>query len=318
MHQAPNVRDLAKANFEVLWARASKVALPIAAIGGFISDVLSPLGPFVSTLAILTGGMCVISGVVWFGFKRRQIKRALADGKIDHREYEKIHHVNSWSVAFAFSLVASCTLMLFFGAQKAFASADPDKGVMANVVPQVAMFQKRLLGLEEKTARIDATTQRLETKADEMSKAIARLDEKIDAGGDGAPEREPACAATKDLSPYARVFVGDGVTVEMATLKAANGEGQNDVILRLRGPAAFEAGLDGESRPYRTKAGFYGGTDYVFEANGQENVRFIARTGPEGEYYKVFLKDEKALDVKVDTKRSRQLCPSELAPSGKF
>lgn len=320
MQQKPKIRDLAKQNFNYLWERAAKIIVPIAAIGGFVADVLAPIGPFVSILLGLTATLCVVSAVVWFGFKRRQIRRALADGNIDQSEMARIDEVSNWSVAFAFSFVASIVLMAFFGAQKAFATGeDEGRGALAGAVPQIAQMQAQLLGLKETTERIDATTQRLENKADEMREAISQLDSKIEAikpaaqAPDTMAVNEAECQAPEMLSPYAKVFVGPDILVEMTTLNAKNSEGMNDVLLRMRGPAAFDAGLDGQVTRYGQRPGPNGGVDVIYKNKaGQEPVRMIFRTDHEGDMVRVFLKDDKPYDLKLDAKRSKALCPAEI------
>jgi hypothetical protein len=249
-----------------------------------------------------------------------QIRRAMADGKIDPGEFERIGKVNSWSVAFAFNLVASIVLMIFFGAQKAFASSEnPDRGLLASAVPQIAQLQAQLLNLKETTDRIDATTQRLENKADAMREAITQLDSKIAAikPGEQAPDTmavgQADCAAPRSLSPYAKVFVGPDILVEMATANSKGESGMNDVLLRMRGPAAFDAGLDGQVTRYHQRPGANGGVDVVYRTPaGQEPVRMIFREDHEGEMVRVFLKDDKPYDLKLDAKRSKVLCPAEI------
>lgn len=324
----PKIRVLAKDNLEVLWQRAAKVAVPVAAIGGFTADVLTPLGPFVLGFLVLTSFLCLVTGIVWFGYKRRQITKAKADGVIDDAEFAKIVRVNTWSVAFAFNLCASVVLLLFFGAQKVMASPEenPNLGAFAKLVPAIKQMQAQLLNIQETTQRIEASTSRIEDttmkidqKADQMNEAIAKLDEKVaqivDHSNDGTrAQAEPvvACESPKAVSPYGKVFDGEGITVEMATVVAKNQVGQNDVLLKISGAPAFEAGIDGQVIRYFTKAGYQGGTDFTYKENGQEPVRMIFRTTHEGDSVRVFLKNDQAYDVKVNPKRSKALCPAAL------
>jgi hypothetical protein len=178
--QNPRIVDVAKNNMKTLWDRTARVAVPIGAIGGFCGDVLSPLGPVVAELAILTSVLCLVSGCVWFGIKRRQIRLALSDGHIDDQEYARITTSNAWSVAFAFNLVASLVLLILFGAQKVVASPQPDKGAVAAVFPWVAGLQDKLLGLQKTTDRIEATTGRLEAGNEKILNAISGLSGRLD------------------------------------------------------------------------------------------------------------------------------------------
>ena len=179
-NQNPKVLDVAKDNLKTLWDRTARVAVPIGAVGGFCGDVLSPLGPVVAELAIVTGVLCVISGGVWFGIKRRQIRAALSDGHIDDTEYAAITHSNAWSVAFAFNLVASVVLLILFGAQKVIASPQPDKGAVATVFPWVAALQDKLLGIQKSADRIEATTGRIEAGNEKILQAIGGISARLD------------------------------------------------------------------------------------------------------------------------------------------
>jgi hypothetical protein len=125
---------------------------------------------------------------------------------------------------------------------------------------------------------------------------------------------EPAvpCEPANKVSPYGKVYDGNGVTVEMATFVDKNSAGQNDVLLRIQGAPAFEAGIDGKVIRYFTKPGYGGGTDFTYKENGQEPVRMILRTSHEGDHVRVFLKNDQAFDVKVNPKRSKALCPAAL------
>ena len=349
-----SIAEISKQNMRVLWERSAKVIVPIAAVGGFVSDVLAPLGGIVAALALLTGGFCVLSGVIWFGFKRRQIRRALADGMIDADEYEKIGATNTWSVAFAVNFIAAVVLTAFFGAQKVFAGEEPDRGMMANAFPQLARLQDQLLGLQKTTERIEAQTTRIEkqtariaahaektaenteliqaTTADtsaaaariekqneEMSRTISSLDAKV-AGlqaqpAESAAEANAACPESRELAPYGKVFENADVRVEMATFSATNPEGEHDVLLRIKGAPAFEAGIDGKAIRYLTRRGYGGGLDFKYhDDQGREPTRMIFRRDPasDSEVVRVFLKDGKAHDLKFNAVRSKTMCPSAL------
>jgi hypothetical protein len=308
------VSAIAQKNLSALWERAAKIIIPIAALGGFIGDVLAPIGPFVLGLAILTGSLCLFSGIIWFGYKRRQIRKAKADGVIDDDEFRRIASGNSWSVAFAFNLVASLVLILFFGAQKVFASSNPDRGMFANVIPEIAQLQAQIFNLQEKTEHIAQATDRIEIKTDEMNKAIARIDARVAQIGHDDIPAEPAapCPPAKNLTAYGKVYEGMGITVEMGTFRAKNALGEQDVLLRIQGAPADEAGIDGQVSRYLTKPGFSGGLDFTYNDHGQEPVRMIYRTNSEGEVVRVFLKDGKPFNLQLNAKRTKALCLSEL------
>lgn len=331
--QSPKVMDIARENLTHLWERAAKIVVPLAAVGSFVSDVLSPIAPFVTILLVITSILCMASGIVWFGFKRSEIKSALSDGVIDENEFKSISSVNAWSVAFAFNLVASLILMIFFGAQKVIAQAQPEKtnlGAVASVFPNVVHFQnyvkEELLGIKKTTERIEATTSqikesndRIETKTDEMRVTIENIDKKVqDLSENGLPDAKEEmtsqknCQENQTVSPYGKVYEGIDVVLEMAELTEKNEFGLQNVVMKVKGPAAFEAGIDGKSIKYVTKSGFGGGTDFVYKVGDSEPVRMILRNSSEGELARVFLKDNKAIDLKLNRQKSKKLCPSSL------
>lgn len=167
--QAPKVEDgLSELkNVNSIWERATKVVVPIAVVGGFVSDVLSPLGPFLKYLFIFACGICAVSAVFWFGVKKRQILTALADGKIDQREFETIVASDRWSVGFSFGLVATVVMGVFLAAQQAL--ADSDRGVVADQVEWVGKLQNSLLRIENRTQQMAATLQSIDQRLAEQA-----------------------------------------------------------------------------------------------------------------------------------------------------
>lgn len=316
--QNPKIIDIAKANFQHLWSRAAKIVVPMAAVGGFVGDVLSPIAPFVSVLAALTFTLCCISGIVWFGFKRREIRRALADGEIDLVEAAHIGSVNAWSVAFAFNLVASLVLMIFFGAQKVFAQSSPDRGAIASAVPQVSELQEQILGLKRSTERIEANTEAMRTSLESIDRKVAHLAQAVTTASvdHNLDNSNSACAEApnpqSEFSPYGKVYESADVTAEMAIFRGQNDLGANDVLLKLTGQPALEAGVDGQVIRYRAKPYSGGGVDYVYAEGAKEPVRMILRPDDSGGLVRVFLKDDQAFDLKLNANKSKRFCPDVL------
>lgn len=174
------IADVAKTSARRLWDRAARVAVPIGAIGGFCGDVLSPLGPVVAYLAFGAAMLCVISGTIWYGIKRRQIRFALADGNIDATEYEYITQTSTWPTVFAFTLVASIVLMGFFGAQKVFAGDEPGQGAMAGTFPFIKQFQQQVLKLQQSADSLQKSADRIESGNAEIMKALAQLNQRLE------------------------------------------------------------------------------------------------------------------------------------------
>lgn len=158
-----------------------KIAVPCASVGGFICDVLTPLGNVLVWVLIISLITAAVTGIVWFLIKGRQFKEALADGQIDAREIEKLKKKNPWSVTFAFSTFTSIIVTLFIGLQNA--TGSDLKGVVASQVPAVADFQSRLLGLETKVSNIDrrtidmqASLQKIENKISSDPRVVEKLE----------------------------------------------------------------------------------------------------------------------------------------------
>lgn len=170
------VGRLASEHAKALWKQAAPVATPVASICGFCADVLAPLGPIVLYLALFTGSVCVISGIIWYGVKRRQIIDALADGKITSDEYEHFTLSSSWPTVFAFCFVSSLIMTVFFGAQKVFASDPPGTGILASNFLAVEELQKRLLNIEQGNQRIEKSVEGLHAKLDSLTEKLGQLD----------------------------------------------------------------------------------------------------------------------------------------------
>lgn len=175
-----SISEVARDNLRGLWDRAAKIAVPIGAVGGFAGDVLSPLGPVVAQLAIVFGVLCLISGVIWYGIKRRQISVALRDGHIDENEYHVITASSRWPTVFAFTLIATVVLTLFFGAQKVLASDEPEKGAAASVFPFIARVQEQLLNLQRTADSIKADTGEIKKSLDALTAKLEKLDQGAD------------------------------------------------------------------------------------------------------------------------------------------
>jgi hypothetical protein len=79
-----------------------------------------------------------------------------------------------------------------------------------------------------------------------------------------------------DVSPYGTVLTGDGLTVEMAPLTQVNKDGLHDVLMRIKGAPAVEAGIDGKVLLYTAA---HGGTgiDFQFERDGEMHNRMSSR-----------------------------------------
>ncbi|MBG79292.1 MAG: hypothetical protein CMJ39_01110 [Phycisphaerae bacterium] len=128
----------------------------IGSIGGFIGDVLQPLGPVLLYSAIFSGAAVLI---LWILRKRLS---------------EKFH------LAFGFLMAWLFCSSIFVGVQWMFDSNE--SGMFAEIVPGIASLQDRLglvevsLGqIEDQTNEINATTARIESSVNRVEEGISQL-----------------------------------------------------------------------------------------------------------------------------------------------
>jgi hypothetical protein len=116
-------------------------------------------------------------------------------------------------------------------------------------------------------------------------------------------------ASTKEeVNPYGRFFVGEGVEVEMAEFTEKNKEGLRDVLLKVTGTNAFNAGIDGKTLRYQA---VHGGTGIDYKRDGE--TRMLTRN-PYGNWYSVMevLVDGKTITVQEDVTHSKAVRPLNL------
>jgi tetratricopeptide (TPR) repeat protein len=121
---------------------AGKAAGPIGligAIGGFISDVLAPLGDFAPAVA----GISFLAAIVF--------------GIMTVRESRNNRH-DIWDTAYSGGLFVSICSVLIFSIWSVILGAGPERGYLAENVDPIAQLQGQLLGIEEDIAEIQETT----------------------------------------------------------------------------------------------------------------------------------------------------------------
>ncbi len=153
-------------NYQSLMLRAAKAGGPLSGMVGLAADLGTPVANFTLWLTIGAAGLTVIAGLLWFGGHQRQLRRAMADGKVTQQELEQATEHNVWSVSFAFGLVSTVVLCLFMGAQKL--AAEEDKGVLATLVPALEQVQKSLFKIETDVVEVKETTERIESKTEQV------------------------------------------------------------------------------------------------------------------------------------------------------
>ena len=130
----------------------------IGAIGGFVSDVLAPLGslaPWVAGLSFLIFVGTVIS---YFGMLRRP---GIEAGE---------------SLMPAILVISAGSTIIFAGWSILFANG-PDNGYLAENVEPIAQIQASLLGLEEDVAEIKETTAETAEQVEEIATVQADIQE---------------------------------------------------------------------------------------------------------------------------------------------
>lgn len=117
-----------------------------------------------------------------------------------------------------------------------------------------------------------------------------------------AQETEPV------VNPYGQFLYGDGIEVEVAHLASKNADGLNDVLLKITGRQAFNAGIDGKVLLYQA---VHGGTGIDYKNKGK--TRLIVRNpyGDSWSLMQVFL-NGKTILVYENSNKSKEVRPLHL------
>lgn len=115
-----------------------------------------------------------------------------------------------------------------------------------------------------------------------------------------------AMAETVVVNPYGKYLEGEDVEVEMAQFAGKNADGLYDVLLKMRGAAAFNAGIDGKTIKYRA---VHGGSGVDYQLNGK--TRMMMRQNNGASIFQVFL-DGRTISVNEVKTRSQEVRPLHL------
>jgi len=110
------------------------------------------------------------------------------------------------------------------------------------------------------------------------------------------------------VNPYGKFLEGDGVEVEMAQFATKNKAGLNDVLLKITGANAFNAGIDGKTLKYQA---VHGGTGVDYQFEGKTRMISRPRYGDSWPVFQVFL-DGKTITLNEDKGRSKEIRPLHL------
>jgi len=123
---------------KALTRAAGPVSL-IGAVGGFIGDIIAPLGNFAPWIAGLSLVFAVITLFGFLALRRRQGAEA-------------------WDSPVAGALLASSASTVIFGFWSVIFAVGPDRGYLAENVAPIATVQAQLLNLQEDVTEIKETT----------------------------------------------------------------------------------------------------------------------------------------------------------------
>ncbi len=115
------------------------------------------------------------------------------------------------------------------------------------------------------------------------------------------------------VNPYGKFFTDSNglLSVEMAIKDEKNASGLHDVVLRMRGFYAYEAGIDNQALLYQTRHSS-SGVDYTIQQHGQLLVRMTSRKEwGNWDNFQVNI-DGKNISVKGDAEKSKTVRPMHL------
>lgn len=110
------------------------------------------------------------------------------------------------------------------------------------------------------------------------------------------------------VNPYGSFLQGDGVEVEMAQFATKNKDGLNDILLKITGAKAFNAGIDGKTLKYQA---VHGGTGVDYQYEGKTRMIVRQPYGDSWSVIQVFL-DGKTIDLSEDKPKSKEVNPLHL------
>jgi hypothetical protein len=120
-------------------SRAAAPLSVIGAVGGFIIDIIAPLGNYAPWVALLSLAGALVS-LGWFVIERR---------KRGH---------DAWDTIAAGVMVIFAASTVIFGVWSIIFAVGPQRGYLATNIPPVADFQAQLLGLQHDVTEIKNTT----------------------------------------------------------------------------------------------------------------------------------------------------------------
>ena len=119
----------------------------------------------------------------------------------------------------------------------------------------------------------------------------------------------PSAMAEKVIvNPYGQFLEGDGIEVEMATFASKNADGLYDVLLKITGKHAFNAGIDGKTLKY-TAVNAGGGVNY--KRDGMSVLIMRNPYGSSWQLMEIYL-DGKTISVGSNSQKAKEVQPLHL------
>lgn len=122
-----------------------------------------------------------------------------------------------------------------------------------------------------------------------------------------SPRAAPA-APGPALNPYGKLLVGDGVEVELAQLAQKNKDGGYDLLMKMTGSRAFEAGIDGKTFRYTAVPA---GLGYDHRRADRNWLTLRQLSGGSWSIMETYL-NGKTIKLREDAERSKTVKPAQL------
>jgi hypothetical protein len=135
--------------------RAATPVSIIGAVGGFIGDIIAPLGNFAPWVALVSLVFTLITLFGFIGLRRKQGDLA-------------------WDSPVAGGLLLASASTLIFGGWSLLFAVGPDRGYLADNLEPIAQLQAQLLNLQEDVTQIKQTTNNTATQVAAIATAQAQ------------------------------------------------------------------------------------------------------------------------------------------------
>lgn len=152
-------------NMDGLNRIAGKAAGPvglIGAVGGFIADVLAPLGDVAPAVAGISVLAAIIFGIMTY-----------IESKNNRRDI--------WDTAYSGGLFVSLAGVVIFSIWSVVLGAAPERGYLAENIDPIAQIQGQLLGIQEDVADIKETTEETAENVETIATVQAEGNENVEA-----------------------------------------------------------------------------------------------------------------------------------------